>query len=78
MYERFENVGTVLGRHPGRRYTGGQRSPTLVDALPPEHPFSRLIQHAGIRWAYVTPPHPFESKSRVSVFTIMNMEPIKG
>ena len=23
-HERFENVGSVLGRHPGRGYTGGR------------------------------------------------------
>ena len=28
-HERFENVGSVYGRHPGRGYTGGRRSPTL-------------------------------------------------
>ena len=28
-HERFENDGSVLGRHPGRGYTGGRRSPTL-------------------------------------------------
>ena len=53
--ERFENVGSVLGRHPGRGYTGSQRRPTLIDALPSGHPFNRIIRHAGIRWAYSTP-----------------------
>ena len=28
-HERFENSGSVLGRHPGIGYTGGRRSPTL-------------------------------------------------
>ena len=57
--DRFRNVGSVLGRHPGRGSIGGQRSPTLVDALPSGHPFSHLMQHAGKRWAYSTsPPSP--------------------
>ena len=53
-HERFENGGRILGRHPGRGYTGGRRNPTLVDALPSGHPFSRLIRHAEIQWAYST------------------------
>ena len=28
-HARFENVGSVFGRHPGRGYTGCRRSPTL-------------------------------------------------
>ena len=56
-HERFQNVGRVLFRHPGRGYTGGQRSPTLVDGLPSGHPFSRLIRQAGIRCTYSTPTH---------------------
>ena len=28
-HERFENGGSILGRHPGRGYTGCRRSPTL-------------------------------------------------
>ena len=28
----------------------------LVDALPSGHPFSRLMRHAGKRWAYHTSP----------------------
>ena len=28
-HERFENGDSVLGRHPGRGYTGSRRSPTL-------------------------------------------------
>ena len=35
--ERFGNVGSVWGRHPGRGYTGDRCSPTLIDALP-SHP----------------------------------------
>ena len=27
--ERYENSGSVLGRHPDRGYKGGRRSPTL-------------------------------------------------
>ena len=54
-HERFENVGNVWGRNPGWGYTGSHRSPTLIDALPSGHPFSRLIRYAGIRWAYSTP-----------------------
>ena len=54
---RFENAGSVFGRHPAREYTRCRRSSTLIDALPSEHPFSRLIRHAGIRWAYST-SHP--------------------
>ena len=45
--ERFENGGSVLGRHPGRGCTGARRCITLVDALPSGHPFSRLIRHSG-------------------------------
>ena len=59
-HEGFENDDSVLGRHPGRGYTGGRRSPAVVDALPSGHFFSRLIRHAGIRWTYSpeysTPP----------------------
>ena len=54
-HERFENGGSVFGRHPRRGYTGDRRSPTHVDALPSVHPFSRLMQHAGKRWMYSTP-----------------------
>ena len=32
--EKFMNVDRVLGWHPGRGYTGGQRNPRRVDALP--------------------------------------------
>ena len=46
-HERFENGGSVLGRHPGRGYTGGRRSSTLVVALPSGHLFSRLIYTQG-------------------------------
>ena len=28
-HERFDNVGSVLGRYPGRGYTEGRRSSTL-------------------------------------------------
>ena len=49
--ESFENVVSVLSRHSGRGYTGGR----CIDALTSVHPFSRLIRHAGIRWAYSTP-----------------------
>ena len=48
-------MAAFLGLHPGRDYTGGQRSPTLVDALPSGHPFSRLIRNGGKRWAHCTP-----------------------
>jgi len=41
----------VKGVEWGRGYIGGQRSPTL----PSGHPSSRLIRHAGKRWAYSTP-----------------------
>ena len=51
----LENVGSLLGQHPGRIYTRGRRSPTLIYALPSGHRFSRLIRHAGKRWAYFTP-----------------------
>ena len=36
-YERFENVGSVLGRHPDRGYTVDQRSPTQLLFVPGEH-----------------------------------------
>ena len=52
---RFENVGSVLGGHLGRGYTGCRRSPTLMDALPSGHPFSRLVRHAGEWWVYSIP-----------------------
>ena len=56
-HDRLENGGYGLGQHPGRGYTGGQRSLILLDALPSGHSFSRLIRHAGKRWAYPI-PHP--------------------
>ena len=29
-HEKFENISSILGRHPDKCYTGGWRSPTLL------------------------------------------------
>ena len=55
-HERFENVGSVLGLNPGRGYTGGRRSPTLVDALPSGYPFSHLIYDTQGNSGRILPP----------------------
>ena len=41
--------GSVLGRQPGRGYTRGRCSPTLIDVLPSGRPFSRLIRQTGLK-----------------------------